>query len=122
MDTQGDITLDSDSVISVNWKELMSGIIKDLRESMMVDVKGMVNENMKEFMREITMSLRNDIKETLKDEMNTNKGEIKRNLTPNSQPELITQDTPQQTLRVEELNNLIEAMDIEKNPESTNTI
>ena len=37
-------------------------------------------------------------------------------LTPNSQPEPITQDTPQQTPRVEELNNLIDEMDIEKPP------
>ena len=37
-------------------------------------------------------------------------------LTPNSQLEPITQDTPQQTPRVEELNNLIDEMDIEKTP------
>ena len=40
--------------------------------------------------------------------MNTNKDKIKIDRTPNSQPELITQDTSQQTPRVEELNNLIE--------------
>ena len=46
--------------------------------------------------------------------MNTNKEKIKIDRTPNSQPELITQDTSQQTPRVEELNNLIEQMDIGK--------
>ena len=111
LNTQEDITLDSDSVISVNWKDQMSGMMKDLRESIMVDVKDMVNENMKEFMRGITMSLRNDIQVTLKDTMNTNNEEMKIDLTPNSQPELITQYTPQQTPRVEELNNLIEEID-----------
>ena len=44
--------------------------------------------------------------------MNTNKEEIKIDLTSKSQPELIIQDNPQQTPRVEELNNLIEEMDI----------
>ena len=53
--------------------------------------------------------------------MNTNKEEIKIALTPNSQPELITQDTPQQTLKVEELNNLIEDMDTEKTPNKKKT-
>ena len=94
----------------------MSGMMKDLRDSIMVDVKDIMNEKMKEFMREITMSLRNDIKETLKDAMNTNKEKIKIDITPNLQPDLITQDTPQQTPRVEELNNLIEEVDIEKTP------
>ena len=48
--------------------------------------------------------------------MNTNKEKIKIDITPNLQPDLITQDTPQQTPRVEELNNLIEEVDIEKTP------
>ena len=48
--------------------------------------------------------------------MNTKIEEDQTNLTPNSQPELITQDTPQPSSRVEELNNLIDRMDIEKNP------
>ena len=67
--------------------------MKDLRVSIMVDVKDMLNKNMKEFMRESITSLRNDIKETLKDAMNTNKKKIKIDLTPNLQPDLITQDT-----------------------------
>ena len=81
----------------------------------MVDVKDMMDENMKEFMREIATSVRNDIKETLKDAMITKKEEIKLDLTPNLQQESITEDTPQQTLRDEQLNNLIEEMEIEKN-------
>ena len=36
------------------------------------------------------------------------------NLTPTSQPEQTTQEPPQSTLRVEDLNNLIEEMVIEK--------
>ena len=71
----------------------MSGMMKDLRDSIMVDVKDIINEKRKEFMREITMILRNDIKETLKDAMNTNKKKIKIDITPNLQPDLITQDT-----------------------------
>ena len=78
----------------------------------MVDVKDMMDENMKAFMREIATSVRNDIKETLKDAMITKGEESKVDLTPNSQP--ITQDTPQQTPRDEQLNNLIEEMKIEK--------
>ena len=89
-------------------------MMKDLRDSIMIDAKDMVNKNMKEFMREILMSLRNDIKATLKETMETNNDESKMDITPHSQPELITQDTPQQTPRVEELNSLIEEMDIEK--------
>ena len=87
----------------------------------MVDVKDMVNENMKEFMREISMSLRNDIKATLKDAMKIFNEETKMDLTPHSQLELITQDTPQQTPRVEKLNSLIEEMDIEKTPNKRET-
>ena len=82
----------------------------------MVDVKDLVNENMKEFMSEISMSLRNDIKATLKETLKTKNDESKMDITPHSQPELITQDTPQQTPRVEELNSLIDEMDIEKTP------
>ena len=51
----------------------MSVTMKDLRESIMVDVKDMMNENMKEFMREIATSVRNDIKEPPKDAMITKK-------------------------------------------------
>ena len=86
----------------------------------MVDDKDMTDENMKECMREIAPSFRNDIKETLKDVMITKKKERKIDLTPNSQPEPITQDTPQ-TLRDEQLNNLIEEMEIEKKPNKRKT-
>ena len=54
LNTQEDITLDSDSAILVNWKEQMSGMIKDLRESIMVEVKDMMNEKMKEFNLKVT--------------------------------------------------------------------
>ena len=53
--------------------------------------------------------------------MITQKEERKKELTPNSQPEPITQDTPQQTPRDEELNNLIEEMDIENTPNKRKT-
>ena len=59
-------------------------MMKDLRESIMVDVKDMMEENMKEFMREIATSVRNDINETLKDAMITKREESKIDLTPNS--------------------------------------
>ena len=64
-------------------------------------------------MREMTVSLRNDIIATMKDTVHITKVAQQVNLTPNSQPEMITQDTPQQPPRVEELNNLINEMDIE---------
>ena len=94
--------------------------MKDLRESIMVDVKYLMNENMnenmKEFMREVAVSIINDIRATMKESMKITNNDQQINLTPNSQPELITQDTPQPTPRVAELNDLIEEMDIEKNP------
>ena len=73
----------------------MSVMMKDLRESIMVDVKDMMDENMKNVMQEIATSVRNDIKETLKDGMIAKGEESKIDLTPNSQLEPITQDTPQ---------------------------
>ena len=71
------------------------------------------------------MSIRRNINESRKELMNTKAEESQTNLTPNSQPELFTQDTPQPSPRVEELNNLIDEMNIEKNPqsrESPNTV
>ena len=54
--------------------------------------------------------------------MITKREESKIDLTPNSQPEPITQDTPQQTPRDEKLNNLTEAEEIEmKNPNKRKT-
>ena len=91
----------------------MKDMMKDRRNSVMVDVKDLLNEKMKKFMREMTMNLRNDITATMKDAINT-KGEQQVNLIPNSQPELITQDSLQQQPRVKELNNLIDEMDIGK--------
>ena len=72
----------------------------------MVYVKDIMDENMKAFMREIATSVRNDIKETSKDVMITKKEERK--------IDSITQGTPQQTPRDDQLNNLIEEMEIEK--------
>ena len=69
---------------------------------------------MKELMREMVASISNDIKEPMKESMKTKNNEQKISLTPNSQPELITQDTPPPSPRVAELNDLIEEMDIEK--------
>ena len=82
----------------------------------MVDVKDLMNENMKDFMREMAVSISNDIKATMKESMKTTNNEQQISLTPNSQPELITQDTPHPSPRVAELNDLIEEMDIGKSP------
>lgn len=74
-------------------------MMEDLRESIMVDVKDLMNENTKE--REMVVSIINDIKATMKESMETTNNEQQISLTPNSQPELITQDTPQPSPRVE---------------------
>ena len=66
-------------------------------------------------MQEFAVSIRSNIKESIKESMNAKAEENRMNLTPNSQPELITQDTPQPSPRVEELNSLIDEMDIKKN-------
>ena len=50
-------------------------MIKDLRESIMVDVKDLMNKNMKELMREMTVSIRNDINATMKESTNTKSNE-----------------------------------------------
>ena len=60
----------------------------------MVEAQDLLNENMKEFVREMVVSISNDIKETMKESMKTTNNEQKISLTPNSQPELITQDIP----------------------------
>ena len=73
LETQEEITLDSESERSANYKHQMKDMMKDLRDSIMVDVKDLLNENMKEFMREMTMSLRNDIPATMKDALNLKK-------------------------------------------------
>ena len=65
-------------------------------------------------MQEFAVSIRSNIKESIKESMNAKAEENRMNLTPNSQPELITQDTPQPSPRVEELNSLIDEMDIKK--------
>ena len=111
LDTQEDITIDSDSERSAHWKDQVTDMMKDLRESIMVDVKDLMHEDMKEFMREMAVSISKDIKATMKESMKT-----MNSLTPSSQPELITQGTPQLSPRVVELNDLIQEMDIEKTP------
>ena len=65
-------------------------------------------------MQEYAVSIRSNITESIKVTMNTNAEEHQTKLTPNSQLELITQDISQPSPRVEELNNLIDKMDIEK--------
>ena len=94
----------------------MSDMMKDFRELIMVDVKDLTNENMKDFMRKMAVSISNDIKATTKESMKTTNNKQQISLSPNSQLELITQDTPQPSPRVVELNDLIEEMDIEKTP------
>ena len=47
----------------------MSDMMKDLRESIMIDVKYLMNENMKECMREMTASIGNDIITTIKNQL-----------------------------------------------------
>ena len=71
LDTHEVITLDSDSAASLNWKEQMSVMIKDLRDYIMVDVKDMMDKNLKEFMREISTSVSNNLNKTLKEVLTT---------------------------------------------------
>ena len=78
-------------------------------------MKDLLNENMKEFMREMDVSISNDIKTMMKESMKTMNNEQQIRVTPNSQPKLITQDTPQPSPRVAELNDLIEEINIVKN-------
>ena len=75
LETQADITLESDSGRSANWKDQMFNMMKDLREFIMIDVKYLMHENIKEFMREMAVIIRNDIKATMKESMNTTKDE-----------------------------------------------
>ena len=73
---------------------------------------------MKEFMKKMTVSIRSNIVES----MNTQKMiHHQTNLALKSQPEPITQDSPHPTPQIEDLNNLIEEIDIEKTPNKRNT-
>ena len=87
--------------------------MKDLRTSIMVDVKEIMNEDMKEFMKEMVVSINNNIVDTMETQTMINKIT---NLTPMSPPKPITQDSPHPTPQVEELNDIIYEMDIEKSP------
>ena len=51
----------------------MKDRMKDLTDSIVVDVNDLLNENMKEFMRQMTVSLRNDMTEIMKDSINAKK-------------------------------------------------
>ena len=84
-----------------------------LRESIMVDVKDLLNENIKEFMKEIYLSVKSTIDVSIPSRV---VGNMHNFLSLNSQLEPITQDITQPTSRVEDLNNLIDEMDIEKTP------
>ena len=50
-------------------------MMKDLRESIMVDVKYLMKEIMKEFMRIRVVSINNDIKAMMKESTNTKNNE-----------------------------------------------
>ena len=63
----------------------------------------------------MAVSISNDIKTTRKESMKKTNNEQQISLILNSQPELITQDTPKPSSTVAELKDLIKVMDIEKN-------
>ena len=84
----------------------------------MVDVKDLLNENIKEFMKEIYLSVKSTIDVSIPSRV---VGNMHNFLSLNSQLEPITQDITQPTSRVEDLNNLIDEMDIEKTPNKRKT-
>ena len=88
-------------------------MMKDLRQSIMVDVKELINETMKEFMKKMTVSIRSNIVKSMNTQPMINN---QTNLSPMSQLEPITQDSPHLTTQVEDLNDLIEEMEIETTP------
>ena len=77
-----------------------------------MDVQELMNENMKLLMKEMAVSIRNNIVDTMKTQRTIKETT---NVTPISPTELITQSS-HRTPQVEELNNLIYNMDIEKSP------
>ena len=88
-------------------------MMTDLRKSIMVDVNHLMEEKMNQSMKAMAVSIRSNVV----DSMNIHKTiNIQTNLTQLSQPEPITQDFPNTTLQVEDLNSLIEEMDVEKTP------
>ena len=65
-DTQEDITLDFDSRKSrFEWKEEGLDTMKDLRISIILDVKELLNESIKEFMKNISRSIKLIIAESI---------------------------------------------------------
>ena len=84
---------------------------KDLRESIMVDIKGIMNDNMKELMKEITVTVKskNIVESMKKQAVNNNQT----NLTPTSQQEQSPKTHHKQQLE-KYLNNIIEEIDIER--------
>ena len=64
LETQEDITL-SDSEKSEDWKEQVTGMMKDLRTTIMMDVKEIMNENMKVLMKEMAVCIRQNIVDTM---------------------------------------------------------
>ena len=109
METEDDTITDSEK--SENWKDQVEDMMKDLRKTIMVDVKAIMNENMKHLMKEMVVSIRHNII----DAMNTQKPNSTTILTPTNSPKIITQ-SPNPTIQQDELNNISEDMDIEKSP------
>ena len=68
--------------------------MKDLRQSIITDVKDLTNENMTEFMKKIAVSIKRNIVESMKTQTGINNQTY---LTPMSQPEPITQYSPHPT-------------------------
>ena len=82
------------------WKKQVSDMMKDIHESIMVDAKELLNENMKECLKQITYNVKNTIDVAIPPLVVRN---IQTTLTPSSQLTPITQDTPQPTLRIEDV-------------------
>ena len=107
METEDDTITDSEK--SENWKYQVEDMMKDLRKTIMVDVKAIMNENMKHLMKEMVVSIRHNII----DAMNTHTPNSTTILTPTNSPEIITQ-SPNPIIQKDELNNISEDIDIEQ--------
>ena len=62
-------------------------MMKDLRQSIMVNVKELINKNMKKITKEIAVSIKSNMIESMNSQAVI---KINTNLTPTSQPEPIT--------------------------------
>ena len=69
-------------------------MMKDLRQSIIVDFKEIMNENIKEFMKEMRVSMKINIVESMNTQTMINN---QTRITPMSQPEPITHDSPHPT-------------------------